>query len=81
TDKCKLTNLLGFIIGMPPKVIDNVDSTRKDQGTSYHLEALYRYQMNQNLSITPGVIVILNPEHNNNNDPVWVGTLRTTLTF
>ncbi len=74
-------NLLGFIIGMPPKVIDNVDSTKEDKGTSYHLEGLYRYQVSKNISITPGILVILNPEHNDNNDPVWVGTLRTTLTF
>ncbi|MFM6306826.1 MAG: carbohydrate porin, partial [Dolichospermum sp.] len=31
--------------------------------------------------VTPGVIVILNPEHNDKNSAEYVGTLRTTFTF
>ena len=87
SDFGKKGNLLGFIIGMPPKVISNDVrdangvKTREDKGTSYHIEALYRYQVNNNMSITPGLLVILNPEHNDNADAVWVGTLRTTFKF
>lgn len=80
-DVGKKGNLLGFIFGMPPKVISNDVTGRKDQGTSYHVEALYRYQVNDRISITPGLLVILNPEHNDNADAVWVGTLRTTFKF
>jgi Carbohydrate-selective porin, OprB family len=74
-------NQLGFIFGMPPKVTDNQLTARRDSDTSYHLEALYRYQMNKNVSITPGILVILNPDHTQGNDAVWVGTLRTTFKF
>lgn len=74
-------NLLGLQFGQPPKVTDNDISAREDGDTSYHLEALYRYQLTDNISITPGFLVIFNPEHNDNNDTVYVGTLRTTLTF
>ncbi|WP_337884442.1 iron uptake porin [Fischerella thermalis] len=81
-------NLLGLIFGQPPKVTDNDAFTsaarttrREDNDTSYHLEALYRYQLTDNISITPGAIVIFNPEHNNDNDTIYVGTLRTTFTF
>ncbi|MCP2732190.1 iron uptake porin [Limnofasciculus baicalensis] len=74
-------NLLGFQFGMPPKVTDNDIATREDSDTSFHIEALYRYKLTDNIAITPGVIVILNPEHNDNNDSIWVGTLRTTFTF
>ncbi|MDM9383593.1 iron uptake porin [Chlorogloeopsis sp. ULAP01] len=81
-------NLLGLIFGQPPKVSDNDAFTsaarttrREDNDTSYHLEALYRLQLTDNISVTPGAIVIFNPEHNNDNDTIYVGTLRTTFTF
>lgn len=74
-------NLLGLQFGQPPKVTDNDINTREDGDTSYHLEALYRYQLTDNISITPGFLAIFNPEHNDNNDTVYVGTLRTTFTF
>ncbi|MUG94922.1 iron uptake porin [Scytonema sp. UIC 10036] len=83
-------SLLGIIFGQPPKVTSNearVDAlgggTRalRDTDTSYHLEGIYRLQLSNNISITPGVIVIFNPEHNDRNDTEYVGTLRTTFTF
>ncbi|HBK65734.1 MAG TPA: hypothetical protein DD000_20165, partial [Cyanobacteria bacterium UBA11166] len=46
-----------------------------------HVEALYRYKLNNNVAITPGLIWIINPEHNDNNDDIWIGTIRTTFTF
>ena len=49
--------------------------------TSYHLEAIYRYQVNDNIAITPGVTVITNPENNRNNDTLFIGTIRTTFSF
>lgn len=74
-------SLLGIIFGQPPKVTDNDVNAREDVDTSYHLEALYRLQLNDNISVTPGLLVIFNPEHNNDNDTIYVGTLRTTFTF
>ncbi|MBD2664273.1 iron uptake porin [Richelia sinica] len=92
-DLGKKGNLGGIIFGQPPKVTSNdfgssavsptnlVADRRVDNDTSYHLEALYRYQVNSNLSITPGLIVIFNPEHNSNNDTIFTGVLRTTFRF
>jgi hypothetical protein len=83
-------SLLGIIFGQPPKITSNEaritavgGGTRalRDTDTSYHLEGLYRLQLSDNISITPGVIVIFNPEHNDRNDTEYVGTLRTTFTF
>lgn len=53
----------------------------EDQDTSLHLEAFYHFQITDNLAITPGLFVITNPEHNQNNDSIYVGTVRTTFTF
>ncbi|MEQ8754463.1 MAG: iron uptake porin [Coleofasciculus sp. G1-WW12-02] len=73
-------SLLGFVVGQPPKVTDN-DGGFEDDDTSWHLEAQYRYQLTDNIAINPGVFVILNPEHYDNNDTIWVGTLRTIFEF
>ncbi|QLE55258.1 iron uptake porin [Nostoc sp. TCL26-01] len=74
-------NVLGVIFGQPPKVTSNDISAREDNDTSYHLEGLYKIQLTDNIQVTPGLLVIFNPEHNDNNDTVYVGTLRTTFTF
>ncbi|HTL90315.1 MAG TPA: iron uptake porin [Leptolyngbya sp.] len=76
-------NLAGIIFGMPPKVTRNTTNPNRDDngGTAYHLEGLYRLQLNNNISITPGIIVIFNPEHNDANNTEYVGTIRTTFAF
>ncbi|MBE9205981.1 carbohydrate porin [Nostoc sp. LEGE 06077] len=72
-------NLAGLVIGMPPKVISS--SLVADRDTSLHIEGFYRLRVTENISITPGVFLITNPEHNTNNKSLFVGTIRTTLKF
>jgi hypothetical protein len=76
-------NVLGIIFGQPPKVTGGsaARASTSDSGTSYHLEGLYKYKLSDNIQVTPGLLVIFNPENNNNNDNEYVGTLRTTFTF
>ena len=78
----KKGNTLGLIFGQPPKVTNNTLTANDDSnGTSYHLEGLYKMKINDRVAVTPGLLVIFNPEHNNDNDTVYVGTLRTTFKF
>ncbi len=70
---------LGVIFGQPPRVTNS--DLAQDTDTSYHLEGLYKLPINDNIAITPGILVIFNPEHNNNNSTIYVGTLRTTFKF
>lgn len=72
-------NLAGLVMGMPPKVTSS--SLIPDQDTSLHIEGFYRFQVADNISITPGLFVITNPEHNANNDSIFIGTIRTTFKF
>ncbi|MEH2242560.1 iron uptake porin [Nostoc sp.] len=79
-------NVLGVIFGQPPRVtggsIKNVAAnTNLDDDKSYHLEGLYKFKVSDNIQVTPGLLVIFNPEHNDANDTEYVGTLRTTFTF
>lgn len=74
-------NTLGVIFGQSPKVTGGNNITTEDVDTSYHLEGLYKFKVNSNITITPGVIVIFNPEHDQNNSNIVVGTIRTTFKF
>ncbi|MEH2416004.1 iron uptake porin [Nostoc sp.] len=79
-------NVLGVIFGQPPRVTGGsiktaAGNTNFDDDTSYHLEGLYKLKLSDNIQVTPGLLVIFNPEHNDNNDTEYVGTLRTTFTF
>jgi hypothetical protein len=74
-------NLGGIIFGVEPQVTSNTSFIGKDPNTNFHIEALYRVRINDNISITPGVIAIINPEGNSSNDPIVIGTVRTTFSF
>jgi Carbohydrate-selective porin, OprB family/S-layer homology domain len=74
-------NMGGIIFGVEPQVISNTSAFGKDPNTNFHIEALYRVRINDNISITPGVIAIINPEGNSGNDPIVIGTVRTTFSF
>jgi BMFP domain-containing protein YqiC len=81
-DLGKKGSLGGIIFGMEPKVTgSSIDGYDRDRDTSYHIEAFYQYQVSDNISITPGVIWLTAPDHNNNNDDVIIGALRTTFSF
>lgn len=68
-------------------VINNTGDTlprsvgKKDEATSFHLEAFYRFRVSDNIWITPGFFVVTNPGHIADNDTIFVGTLRTTFRF
>jgi Carbohydrate-selective porin, OprB family len=78
-------SVAGFAIGQPPKVTSNdftvANSQYQDSDTSLHFEAFYRLQALKNVGVTFGVLMITNPEHNSNNDSIYVGTVRATFRF
>ncbi|NES05693.1 MAG: iron uptake porin [Okeania sp. SIO2F4] len=81
-DLLKEGSLGGIIVGVPPIITDGGDDdSLKDDDTSIHIEVLYRFQMNDNIAITPGLFVITNPNHIEDNDTLWVGTVRTQFRF
>lgn len=89
-------NLAGLYVGQPPRITssdlpigNNIPSllaggagtSGGQSGTSTHVEAFYRIRVSDNISITPGVLVIFSPNHTSASDTVTVGALRTTFTF
>ncbi len=77
-DLGKKGNLGGLIVGQQPKITGGVGA---EAGSNLFVEGLYRYQMTDKISITPGLMVIFNPENNNSNPTTYVGTIRTTFQF
>ncbi len=85
-DLLKEGNTAGLIFGQPLNRVDaggaaKLTEPNVDRGIPYHLEAFYNYKVNDNLSLTPGVFVLFNPEGDKNNNTTTVGVLRTTFTF
>jgi Carbohydrate-selective porin, OprB family len=71
-------NLLGFFVGQAPTVTNAPGFA----SSAYHLEGFYKYKMNDNVSITPGLIYLTNPNQLlNNTEGALIGTVRTTFTF
>ena len=86
TDLFKEGNNAGILFGQPlfrssADGIAQLAPAGEDRTTPYHLEAYYRFQLSDNISITPGAFVLFNPEANSNNQTTTVGVLRTTFTF
>jgi hypothetical protein len=70
-------NVLGLFAGVQPYLGDAANNE-----LPIHVEAFYKYQLNDNISITPGVIWVANPEQGIGNDQDrFIGTIRTTFTF
>lgn len=89
-------NLGGIYVGQPPRISEsdlpvgkNIPSLfagtgglAGDQpGTTTHLEAFYRYRVSENITVTPGVVVLFNPGNTDGSDTVGIGAIRTTFTF
>jgi hypothetical protein len=49
--------------------------------TQTNMELFYRFPISDNISITPDLQFIFNPNNNSNNSTITVGTLRTVFTF
>lgn len=80
-DLFKEGNLGGIIVGQLPYIYEAENGGREDRDRAFHIEALYRIQVNDNINITPGVFVVTNPENDSRNDTAIVGVVRTQFQF
>ena len=84
-DLFKEGNLGVITFGQPPHAssITNrnniADTTSSTYDTPWLVEAFYVFKVSDNISLTPGVWVVVNPE--NNSDPIWVGNVRLSFKF
>ncbi|NET38016.1 MAG: carbohydrate porin [Cyanothece sp. SIO1E1] len=73
-------NLGGLLVGQPPRVVFNSGGP-DEADASVQVEAQYQHRINDNIRINPGFFVILNPENEADNDPIFVGTIRLIFNF
>jgi Carbohydrate-selective porin, OprB family len=74
-------NLGGLLVGQEPRVTGATGAAVADTGSSLHLEGFYQVKLSDNISITPGLIYLTAPDHNNANGGAVIGTVRTTFSF
>ncbi len=77
-------NTAGLIFGQPLARSSAGGSATIPVGftaTPYQLEGYFNFKMTKNISITPGVFFVFNPEGINNAPTATVGVVRTTFTF
>ncbi len=84
-DLFKEGSLGAIVVGREP-YLNAIDAPRNlrlefPNDQSWHLEAFYKYQVTDNISITPGLILITNPNQDSRNDDLLIGTIRTTFAF
>ncbi|MEB3342204.1 iron uptake porin [Okeania sp.] len=78
-------SLGGIVVGREP-YMNGLDvprglGTGLRQDQSWHFEAFYKYQVSDNISITPGLTYVTNANQSDDNDDLIIGTLRTTFQF
>ena len=62
-------------------IFAGVEPYEGNQDLPIHLEGLYKYQFSDNISVTPGVIYLISPNGNEDDEDALIGVLRTTFTF
>ncbi len=89
-------NLGGIYVGQPPKITSSdlpVGNNVPDfintglgraggqPGTTTQIEAFYRFRLSDNISITPGIIHLIQPGNTPDSDSVTIGIVRSTFSF
>ena len=78
-------NLGAIIVGAEPYLtsfdLDGGGEANFEDDVPLRVEAFYKYQINKNVSLTPGVIWLSSPNQDNDNSDIFIGALRTTFKF
>ncbi|HAN45903.1 MAG TPA: porin, partial [Cyanobacteria bacterium UBA8156] len=67
--------LAGVAVGQP------FIETKVGNTSQTNLELFYRFQLTDNISITPDLQFVFNPNNNSANDTIVIGTIRTVFSF
>ncbi|MDX2243715.1 MAG: iron uptake porin [Leptolyngbyaceae cyanobacterium bins.302] len=85
-------NLGGLVFGVQPKVVGTSnarvataiglqDGLRSDRDTGFHIEGFYALRVNDRITLTPGLIWLTAPNHDDRNPDAFVTLLRASFAF
>jgi Carbohydrate-selective porin, OprB family/S-layer homology domain len=76
-------NMLGLLAGTAPYAagVPIALDGPINQDNAFVVEGFYRFRVNDNISVTPGLIFITNPGNDDANSETLVGAIRTTFSF
>ncbi|MBI4782889.1 MAG: carbohydrate porin [Oscillatoriophycideae cyanobacterium NC_groundwater_1537_Pr4_S-0.65um_50_18] len=78
-------NQLIFVAAVPPRISDYQIGDDRIGGliddAALHIEASYRFNVNDNISVTPAVVYVADPGNNNDNSDAIIGVIRTTFNY
>ena len=91
-DVGKKGNLAGLIFGMEPRLTGTSNAAlaqaiglppgqRSDRNVGFHIEALYTYVLGDNITITPAIVWLTAPNHDERNPDAVLGIIRTSFSF
>jgi hypothetical protein len=74
-------DLWAFVVGQPLRLARGTGDVEADSSRGLHLETFYRFKVGDRISITPGIFVVTQSEHDDDRGAIVVGTIRTTFRF
>ncbi len=81
-DLFKEGTVFGLFGGVQPYLGESrVRGVNVSSKNPVHIEGFFKYPLNDNISITPGAIYLINPEQTDDSRNQVIGTIRTTFTF
>lgn len=91
-DVGKKGNLAALIFGMEPRLTGTSNAAlaqaiglppgqRSDRNVGFHIEALYTYLLSDNITITPAIVWLTAPNHDDRNPDAILGIIRTSFSF
>lgn len=84
-DLGKPGSVLGLFGGIQPTLrgiqASGLERERGRVDDIWHVEGFYKYQLTDNITITPGVVWVMSPNQDARDSSNVIGTLRTTFSF
>jgi hypothetical protein len=74
-------DLWGLVVGQPLRLRYGLNIPSTDEARAMHYEMFYRFRVSDNIAITPGLFVVTNPGHIEENNTIFVGAVRTSFSF
>ncbi|MGB7415603.1 MAG: iron uptake porin [Thermosynechococcaceae cyanobacterium] len=77
-------NVGALAVGQQPSIVGGsggVNAASDGSQRNWIVQAQYKFKVNENIAITPGLFVILNTLNNGSNDAIFMPVIRTTFKF